>query len=131
MVTLILSDSDAELLGAAIDTLDGKLGITPDELRVLGTIRDQIEMGDRYDVHDAGEKLPILNLYAFVSRDPNGGQGIAASILPGLGSTPLITSSATLATKMASIAEQIHRDSRMAIELYRFERQGEPLWEVP
>ena len=42
-------------------------------------------------IHDPGNEEKIDRLYAFLSIDDQGRNGIVASILPGLGSTPLVT----------------------------------------
>ena len=127
MKHLTLSDTDADRLEILLDKLSS-WDFDADEHRTIRALLDQLELADSIDVHNAGAKGPITTLYAFVSIAPDGGEGIAASILPHLGSTPLITSRASIAEKCKSLADQIHRDSSIVIELHTFVRQGEALW---
>lgn len=44
-------------------------------------------------LHDPGNDKKIEEVFVFMSIDDQGRNGIVASILPGLGSTPLVTAS--------------------------------------
>lgn len=127
MKHLTLSDADADRFEILLDKLSS-WDFDTDEHRTIQALLDQLELSDFDYVHNAGVKGPITTLYAFLSVEPNGGEGITAGILPHLGSTPLITSRASIAEKCKSLADQIHRDSGIAIELHTFVRQGEALW---
>lgn len=77
-------------------------------------------------VHDAPNEALITELFAFVSLDDTG-EGICASIMPGLGSTPLVTSKARVADQMKTLAADIARRSGKPVKLVRFSRT-EVMW---
>jgi hypothetical protein len=71
----------------------------------------------------------IDRLYAFMSIDEKGFNGIIASILPGLGSTPLVTSKRRVALSMIPIAQEVADQTGLDVGLYVFARvEGEELW---
>jgi hypothetical protein len=71
----------------------------------------------------------IDRLYAFMSVDEKGFNGVIASILPGLGATPLVTGSRRVAHKLIPIAEKVARETGKKVGLYVFTRvEGEELW---
>jgi hypothetical protein len=71
----------------------------------------------------------IDRLYAFMSVDDEGRNGIVASILPNLGSTPLVTGSRRVALKMIPMAEAIAKATGKKIILYVFTRaESYDLW---
>ena len=81
------------------------------------------------EYHVPPNETKIERLYAFLSIDEEGRNGVVASILPGLGSTPLVTGSRTVAHKMIPMAEKVARESGRAIGLFVFQRvEGEELW---
>jgi hypothetical protein len=80
-------------------------------------------------LHDPGGDRVIDELFAFLSIDPDGKTGICASILPGLGSTPLVTGSPEAAELMRRIAADVARASGKRVEMWRFTRdKSGPLW---
>lgn len=79
-------------------------------------------------IHDPGNETKIERLYAFMSVDTQGRNGIVASILPGLGSTPMVTGSRRIAHKMIPIAEALAKSTGRTIGLFAFERQTQ-LWQ--
>jgi hypothetical protein len=71
----------------------------------------------------------IQRLYAFMSIDKDGNNGIVASILPGLGSTPLVTGSRTAVDLMIPVAQRVAKKTGVTIGLFAFRREsGEELW---
>jgi hypothetical protein len=80
-------------------------------------------------LHDPGNTIKIERLYAFMSIDEEGRNGICAHILPGLGSTPLVTGSRSAAKAMIPLAQKVARLSGKEIGLFVFKRvEGEELW---
>jgi hypothetical protein len=80
-------------------------------------------------LHDPGNTVRIERIYAYMSIDEKGRNGICAHILPGLGSTPLVTASRSAARAMIPLAEKVARMSGRTIGLYAFARvEGEELW---
>lgn len=73
-------------------------------------------------IHREPNAAPIDRLYAFMSIDDQGRHGILASILPGLGSTPLVTGSAKAVESMKPIARQIARETGLKVGLFAFDR---------
>jgi hypothetical protein len=50
---------------------------------------------------------PINRLYAFLSIDAKGFNGIVAGILPNIGSTPLVTSKRSVAHSLIPVAQEV------------------------
>ena len=87
-------------------------------------------MSEMIELHDPGNETKIERLYAFMSIDEQGRNGIVASILPGLGSTPLVTGKRSLAERMIPMAEDIAKKTGKTIGLFVFARlEGEELWQ--
>jgi hypothetical protein len=81
-------------------------------------------------LHDPGNETKIERLYAFMSIDDQGRNGIIASILPGLGSTPLVTGSRKAAHALIPLAEKVAERSGKKVALFVFARvEGEELWQ--
>ena len=80
-------------------------------------------MSEKTLLHDPGNSQTIDELFAFMSIDERGRHGIVASILPGLGSTPLVTASAKAVEVMKPVAAAIARRSGKPVGLFRFTRQ--------
>ena len=74
------------------------------------------------ELHNPPNERPIPELFAFVSIDENGNEGIVASILPGLGATPMVTASLKALEGLKGMAEELARQSGKAIVLRRFAR---------
>jgi len=81
-----------------------------------------------FEFHNPKNEQEIHEVWAFLSRDPDGTQGICASIISHLGSTPLITGKASVVEKMKPLAAAIAREGGKAVELYHFVRDVEPMW---
>jgi len=79
-------------------------------------------------IHDPGNETEIEFVYAFMSIDEQGRHGIVAEILPGLGSTPLVTGSRKTAKSMMPLAEQIAKRSGRTVGLFAFKRSHQ-LWQ--
>lgn len=72
----------------------------------------------------------IERLYAFLSVDGEGRNGVVASIVPGIGAAQMIFGKRELAHKMIPIAQQIAKKTGLDIGLYVFARvEGEDLWQ--
>jgi hypothetical protein len=80
-------------------------------------------------IHDPGNDAKIERLYAFLSVDGEGRNGVVAEILPGLGSTPLVTGSRKVAHSMIPIAQKVADRTGRTVGLFAFARvEGEELW---
>ncbi|MGC2080723.1 MAG: hypothetical protein WA728_32860 [Xanthobacteraceae bacterium] len=79
-------------------------------------------------IHDPGNEKMIEEVFAFMSIDEKGRNGIVASILPGLGSTPLVTASPRAVEMMKPLAEEIAHRTGKPVGLFRFRRDGQ-LWQ--
>jgi hypothetical protein len=80
-------------------------------------------------IHDPGNDIQIVEIFAFLSIDDKGRNGIVASMLPGLGSTPLVTGSAKTAETMKPIAAEVARRTGRTVGLFKFKREG-MLWKT-
>lgn len=81
------------------------------------------------EIHDPGNEEKIERLYVFMSIDAEGRNGVVASILPGLGSTPMVTGKRSVAKSMIPLAEKIAARTGKAIGLYVFHRvESYDLW---
>lgn len=67
-------------------------------------------------------------LYAFMSIDENGLNGICASIVPGLGSTPLVFGKREFALKFKPLVQETAKATGKPIGLFAFKRDGQ-LWQ--
>jgi hypothetical protein len=76
-------------------------------------------------IHDPGNEREIERLYAFMSVDWKGDNGIVAAVLPGVGSTPMVFGKRELAHKMIPFAQDVATKTGKAVALYMFERKGE------
>jgi hypothetical protein len=71
----------------------------------------------------------IERLYAFLSIDEKGNNGVVASILPGIGAAQMIFGTRELAKKMIPIAQQVADKTGLDVGLYVFARvEGGRLW---
>jgi hypothetical protein len=75
-------------------------------------------------IHDPGNETQIGEVFVFMSIDDKGRNGIVASVLQGLGSTPLVTGSAKTAEKMKPLAEEVARETGKPVGMFRFVREG-------
>jgi hypothetical protein len=71
------------------------------------------------------EALMIVELFAFISLDDPGNEGICGAISPAL--APMITSKERVAEKLKDQAREIARLSGKAVRLVRFTR-AEKIW---
>jgi hypothetical protein len=82
------------------------------------------------ELHTPPNAAKIERLYAFLSVDADGNNGIVAEILPGLGSTPLVTGSRKAAHGLIPLAQKIAERTGKKVGLYVFERaQSYDLWQ--
>jgi hypothetical protein len=82
------------------------------------------------EIHDPGNEIDIADLFVFLSVDEQGRKGICAHILPNLGSTPLITGQPRVVEMMKDIARQLSEATGKNIQLYRFKRNPDVLWQT-
>jgi hypothetical protein len=75
-------------------------------------------------IHDPGNDTQIGEVFVFMSIDEKGRNGIVASILPGLGSTPLVTASPRVAETMKKLAAEVARRTGKPVGMFRFVREG-------
>lgn len=80
-------------------------------------------------IHDPGNTERIERLYAFMSIDDEGKNGVVASILPGLGSTPLVTGSRKTVELMKPLAQEIAARTGKPVGLFAFRRETQ-LWQT-
>jgi hypothetical protein len=70
----------------------------------------------------------IERVYAFLSVDADGFNGIVAGLMPGLGSTPLVTASRKLAQLLIPVAQEVADRTGLKVGLYAFKREGDEDW---
>jgi hypothetical protein len=81
-------------------------------------------------IHDPGNEARIERVYVFMSTDERGFNGIVAAILPGLGSTPLVTGKRSVAQTMIPIAQKVADETGKKVGLFVFGRlEDEELWQ--
>jgi hypothetical protein len=81
-------------------------------------------------IHVPKNEDRIDTVYAYLSIDEEGKNGIVAHIVENLGSTPLVTSKRRIAEKMKPIAELCAKETGKHIGLFVFDRRdGLPLWD--
>ena len=73
-------------------------------------------------IHDPENVRAIDDLYVFLSIDEQGRHGILGAILPGIGTTPLVTGSPTVAEAMKAKAREIAQRTDKRVGLFRFTR---------
>ncbi len=83
-----------------------------------------------FEIHNPKNEQEIHELWAFMSLDPDGKQGICASIITHLGSTPLITGKASVVEKLKPFAEKIAREGGKPVQLFHFVRDADPIWQT-
>ncbi len=79
-------------------------------------------------LHDPGNNTVINEIFVFMSIDEKGRNGITATILPGLGATPMITGSPKIAEQMKGLAEQVSKMTNKPVGMFRFRREAQ-LWQ--
>jgi hypothetical protein len=81
-------------------------------------------------VHSPDNEIDIQDIFVFMSVDSAGHKGICAHILPNLGSTPLITGQPRVVELMKGLAQEIAKATGMPVQLYRFKRAPDVLWQT-
>lgn len=75
-------------------------------------------------------EAPITELYALISIDEKGNEGICSHHLPNLGiTTPLVTSKKRVAMQLNELAQKIANLSGSKVQMVRFTR-ADNLWEA-
>jgi hypothetical protein len=82
------------------------------------------------EIHDPGNETDIEDLFVFMSNDAQGRKGICAHIIPSLGSTPLITGQPRVVELMKGMARELSAATGKPIQLYRFKRVPDVLWQT-
>lgn len=77
--------------------------------------------------HDPGNRDKLETIYVFLSVDDHGNRGICATIMPGLGSTPLVTGSLKVVEAWKAAAAELAAMTGKKIELRQF-NIGEKIW---
>lgn len=81
------------------------------------------------EFHTPQNEAKIERLYAFLSVDEDGKNGIVAAALPGVGSTPMVTGKRSVAKGMIPFAQEVADRTGLTVSLYVFARvEGEELW---
>jgi hypothetical protein len=75
-------------------------------------------------------ELDIQELFVFMSVDAQGRKGICGHSIPNLGSSPLITAQPREVEIMKGFARQISQETGKNIQLYRFKRVPDVLWQI-
>ena len=70
----------------------------------------------------------IERLYAFLSIDAKGFNGVVAGIMPGIGATPLVTSKRSIAKAMIPAAQEAADRNGVKVGLFLFKRDGDDHW---
>jgi hypothetical protein len=63
---------------------------------------------------------PLTEMYAFVSIDGNGNEGICATSLPGLGWVPMVSGSPGSLAVFTEHAEKLSKESNTTIQMIKF-----------
>jgi hypothetical protein len=79
------------------------------------------------DIHAPKNETGLDELYVFCSVDPDGNRGICAHIMPGLGSTPMVTGSKVAAAVFKAFALTIAKATGKRVAMVKYTR-GEELW---
>lgn len=82
------------------------------------------------EIHSPDNEIDIQDLFVFMSVDAEGRKGICAHIIPNLGSTPLVTGQPRVVELMKDFARQISKMTGKNIQLYRFKRVPDVLWQT-
>jgi hypothetical protein len=82
-------------------------------------------------IHVAPNEERINTLYAYLSIDEEGKNGICAHVIDRLGSTPLVTSKRRIAEQMRPLAKLCAKETGKRIGLFEFKRSAfSPIWET-
>ena len=79
-------------------------------------------------IHDPGNETTIEHVYVYLSIDAEGRNGIVATSMGPLGSTPMVTGSPRVAELMKPMAEQVARLTGKTVALFSFKRDAQ-LWQ--
>jgi hypothetical protein len=77
------------------------------------------------ELHTPENEAKIERLYAFLSIDKEGNNGVVATVVPGIGAAQMIFGKRELARKMIPRAQEIATLTGKTIVLYAFKRDGE------
>lgn len=80
------------------------------------------------ELHTPPNEAKIERIYAFLSIDADGFNGIVAAVLPGVGSTPMVFGKRSLAEKMIPFAQDVATRTGLKVGLYAFKREGDEYW---
>jgi hypothetical protein len=64
--------------------------------------------------------LPILELYAWIVTESDGGEGVAAFTLPGIGTMPLVGADMERIASLREWAEKIRKETGFPVRLVHF-----------
>lgn len=81
-----------------------------------------MRMRDGREVHNPPNERPIVEVWIGMSEDADGKNGIVATIVPGFGGTPMVTSSQRVLDHFKTKAASDSAESNMRIKIYRFAR---------
>ena len=86
-------------------------------------------MSDDPIIHDPGNETKIEHLYAFMSIDEQGRHGIVAEMIPGLGTTTLVTASPKGVEIMKKLAQEVAKRTGKPVGMFAFRRETQ-LWQT-
>ena len=79
-------------------------------------------------IHDPGNETEIDTLYAFLSIDAEGRNGLVASVVSSIGAALLVTASPQNAETMKAFAQEVARKTGKRVGLFRFKREAQVWW---
>jgi hypothetical protein len=77
------------------------------------------------ELHTAENEAKIERLWAFLSIDEEGNNGVVATVVPGIGAAQMIFGKRELARAMIPRAQEIATLTGKTIALFAFKRDGE------
>jgi hypothetical protein len=75
------------------------------------------------DIHKPPNERVIDVVYVGMSEDENGFNGIVATMVPGLGGSPMVTSSEKVLAFFKGQASMLAKEIKGPIKIYRFVRE--------
>jgi len=76
-------------------------------------------------LHEGGNTLKIDSIWAFISVDEDGNEGVCAAPIQGLGPVPMIAADERRLKSLIPIAEHLAKHSGMTIKLIRLTAREE------
>jgi transcriptional regulator with XRE-family HTH domain len=97
--------------------------------QILGVTASDLDPISEPLILDPGATMQIDTVYAFMTIDEKGRNGVIAEILPDLGTTPFVASSLKAVELMKPIAQRLAKRTGKTVGLFRFTRDAQ-LWQT-